>query len=173
MFVIVKLNVFYYITVNCFVQYFLTELYVIIISVPQDLAESARVTYFSEYDVFLVDHSGRCGAASAVHKPASISNQNHIRLLHRLRQTAGQCVPHLVLQGPSIGVDLKTDGMIFMHECDKKLPKILQSPLQTLYLVAQELARQGPEGLQVKETARKVNKLELFLLRINEELSGG
>ncbi len=73
------------------------------------LLEELFLTYFSKFDLLLVDHSGRGGTASAVHKPASISNQHHIRLLHNLRQTTGQCVPHLVLQGSSIGVNLKID----------------------------------------------------------------
>lgn len=42
-----------------------------------------------------------------------------------------------------------------------------------LYLVAHEMARQGPEGVEVEETARQVNELELFHLSVNEELSGG
>lgn len=42
-----------------------------------------------------------------------------------------------------------------------------------LYLVAQELAGQGPEGVQVEETARQIDQLELFHLRVDEELSGG
>lgn len=42
-----------------------------------------------------------------------------------------------------------------------------------LHLVAQEMARQGPEGVEVEETARQVNELELFHLRVNEELSRG
>lgn len=73
------------------------------------LEELLPKTYFSEFDLLLVDHSGRGGAASAVHKPLSTSNHDHIGLLHNLRQTARQRVPHLVLQRSSIGVDLKTD----------------------------------------------------------------
>lgn len=110
-------------------------------------------TYFSEFDFLLVDRLGRGGAASAVHKPASISNQYHIWLLHRLRHTAGQCVPHLVLQVPSIGVDLKTDGMIFIRVCGHNLSKIKSAKNRALYLVAQKLARQSPEGVEVQETA--------------------
>ncbi len=41
------------------------------------------------------------------------------------------------------------------------------------YLVAQELARQSPEGVQIEETARQVDELKLFHLRVNEELRGG
>lgn len=44
--------------------------------------------YFSESDLLLVDHIGRGAIASAVHKPAPISNQRHIWLLHRLGQSA-------------------------------------------------------------------------------------
>lgn len=68
------------------------------------------MTYFCEFDVLLVEHAGWGGAASAVHKPSSISNQNHIGSFYSLRQAAGQRVPHLVPQGSSVGVDLKTTG---------------------------------------------------------------
>jgi len=77
-------------------------------------------TYFSEFDLPLVDHSGRGRVASAVHKPASVSDQHYIRLLHRLRQTAGQCVPHLELQGTSIGVNLKTVEIDVMLKLDNQ-----------------------------------------------------
>lgn len=40
------------------------------------------------------------------------------------------------------------------------------------YFVAQELARQSPEGVKVKKTAGQVNKLELFHLRVDKKLSG-
>lgn len=40
-------------------------------------------------------------------------------------------------------------------------------------LVAQELARQGPEGVEVEETARQVDELELLHLGVNEKLRGG
>lgn len=40
-------------------------------------------------------------------------------------------------------------------------------------LVSQELARQSPEGVQGQETARQVHQLELFHVRVDEQLSGG
>lgn len=80
------------------------------------------MTYFCEFDLLLVDHTGRGGAAPAVHKPSSVSNQNHIGSLYNLRHPAGQRVPHLVLQGFSIGVDLKTTQR---DETDKELRKHL------------------------------------------------
>lgn len=76
---------------------------------------SSPKTYFSEFDLLLVIHFAGGGTASAVHKPPSVSNQNHIRLLHNLRQTACQCVPHLVLQGSSVGLNLK-EGL-YLFEC--------------------------------------------------------
>lgn len=66
------------------------------------------MTYFCELDVLLGEQAGWGGAASAVHEPPSISNQNHIGSLYSLRHAAGQRVPHLVPQGSSVGVDLKT-----------------------------------------------------------------
>ena len=80
-----------------------------------------RRTYLSEFDLFLDDLSGRCGAASAVHEPASVSNQDHIRLLHGVGQAAGQRVAHLVPQESPVGVDLKRGGMDFMRMLDRKL----------------------------------------------------
>lgn len=65
-------------------------------------------TYFCECDLLLVDHTCWGGAAYAVHKPSSVSNQNDIGSFYSLRHPTGQRVPHLVLQGSSIGVDLKT-----------------------------------------------------------------
>lgn len=108
-------------------------------------------TYFSEFDLLLVDHSGRGGAASAVHKPPSVSNQNHIRLVHRLRQATCQRVPHLVLQGSSVGIHLKTDLDVFRLR-RHKLSTIKSINNFTLHLVVQELARQGPKGVKVEET---------------------
>lgn len=69
---------------------------------------SPPTTYFCEFDLLLVEHTGRGGAASAVHKPSSVSNQNDIGPFYSLRHPTGQRVPHLVLQGSAIGVDLKT-----------------------------------------------------------------
>lgn len=63
--------------------------------------------YLGEFDFFLVNHTGRGAIASAIHKPASISNQDNVRPLHRLTKSAGQCVPHLEFQGSSIGINLK------------------------------------------------------------------
>lgn len=47
------------------------------------------MTYFCELDLLLVDHAGWGGAASAVHKPASVSNQNNIGPLYQLRHPTG------------------------------------------------------------------------------------
>lgn len=69
---------------------------------------SPPTTYFCEFDLLLVEHTGRGGAACAVHKPSSVSNQNDIGPFYSLRHPTGQRVPHLVLQGSTIGVDLKT-----------------------------------------------------------------
>lgn len=75
------------------------------------------MTYFCELDVLLVELAGWGGAASAVHEPPSVSNQNHIGSFYSLRHAAGQRVPHLVPQGASVGVDLKTTTC---NEADKE-----------------------------------------------------
>lgn len=51
--------------------------------------------------------------------------------------------------------------------------KIVNKKNNPFYLVAQELARQDPEGVKAEETARQVDELEFFHLGVNEELRGG
>lgn len=127
-------------------------MYVFYICFHQENISSPK-TYFSEFDLLLVNHLGRGGAASAVHKPPSVSNQNHIRLLHNLRLTACQCVPHLVLQGSSIGVNLKEGLYSFECLCLHEKLQLIKWKMFLLYSVAQELARQTPEGVEVEKTA--------------------
>lgn len=85
-------------------------------------ANRATHTYLGELDFFLVDHPGRGGVSPAVYQPAPVPHQDHIGLLLRLCQTTGQRVPHLVLQGSSIGVNLKISEYQSIMKAHNKVP---------------------------------------------------
>ena len=56
---------------------------------------------------------------------------------------------------------------------DHDLAKLEAAENRTPHLVAQKLAGQSPEGVEVEETARQVDELELLHFGVNEELRGG
>lgn len=51
--------------------------------------------------------------------------------------------------------------------------KLKCKEVQRSYLVTQKLSRQNPEGVDVEETTRQVDKLKLLHFWVDEELSGG